>query len=36
MSEEPAMPISNLLKEYIPQGKMMVQILDASGSNLMV
>ncbi len=36
MSGEPAIPIGNLLYEYLPQGKMIVQILDASGSNLMV
>ncbi len=35
-SGEPAIPIGNLLYEYLPQGKMNVQILDASGSNLMV
>jgi hypothetical protein len=34
MSGEPAIPIGNLLYEYLPQGKMIVQILDASGSNL--
>ncbi len=36
MSGEPALPIGNLLYEYLPQGNMIVQILDASGSNLMV
>ncbi len=37
MSGEPAIiPIGNLLYEYLPQGKMIVQILDASESNLMV
>ena len=36
MSGEPAIPIGNLLYEYLPQGKMIVQILDASGSNLMI
>ncbi len=36
MSGEPAIPIGNLLYEYLPQGKMIVQILDASVSNLMV
>ncbi len=36
MSGEPAKPIANPLFEYFPQGKMMVQILDASRSNLMV
>ncbi len=35
-SGEPALPIGNLLYEYLHQGKMIVQILDAFGSNLMV
>ncbi len=33
-SGEPAIPIGN--PKYLPQGKLIVQILDASGSNLMV
>ena len=33
-SGEPALPIGNL--EYLFQGKLIMQILDASGSNLMV
>ncbi len=33
-SGEPALPIGN--REYLPKGKLMVQILDGSGSNGMV
>ena len=36
MSGKPAMPIGKQRYEYLPQGKIRVQILDESGSNLMV
>ncbi len=36
MSAEPPKPMGSLLYEYFPQGKMIVHILDAVGSNLMV
>ncbi len=36
MSDEPPKPMGSLLYEYFPQGKMIVHISDAIGSNLMV
>ncbi len=36
MSAEPPKPMGSLLYKYFPQGKMIVHILDAIGSNLMV
>ncbi len=36
MTAEPPKPMGSLLYEYFPQGKMIVHILDAVGSNLMV
>jgi len=36
MSAEPAYPVGNLRYEYLPHGKMMVNISTALGSSLMV
>ena len=36
MSGKPVMPIGKQRYEYLPQGNIRVQILDESGSNLMV